>query len=221
MTGDVLFRSDDLYRLCADVDELIPKERYQALDNNVYLIDFLNFMLVKDPRLRPSISAVIKRFEHVHALLVVTGPTHFNYASNKKYMTESSLIECLKESVNLLELGHDKRISLKIQSKYPEGALQISANSIMSINKDISYCSKHYLKVERNLSQLQITHIISMAPRGMSFQSPPFTHYNIDELYHLNQAFDILYLDDLYTPKNTVIFFILNFFRKTEKSTTR
>ena len=29
-------------------------------------------MLVRDPRLRPSIQNVMKRFEHVHALLVST-----------------------------------------------------------------------------------------------------------------------------------------------------
>jgi hypothetical protein len=40
--------------------------------HNVYLIDFLKYMLVKDQRLRPTIDNVLKRFEHVHALLVTT-----------------------------------------------------------------------------------------------------------------------------------------------------
>ena len=131
LTGDTLFKSDDLYKLCTDSDELISKDKYEALDNNVYLIDFLNFMLVKDPRLRPSISSVIKRFEHVHALLVVTGPTHFNFSSNKPYMTESTLLTYLEESVEMLQLDHDKKLSLKISNKHTEGAQQISANSIM------------------------------------------------------------------------------------------
>lgn len=42
------------------------------INNNVYLVDFLKYILVRDMRLRPTIQNVIKRFEHVHALLVST-----------------------------------------------------------------------------------------------------------------------------------------------------
>ena len=123
-------------------------------------------MLIKDPRLRPSISSVIKRFEHVHALLVVTGPTHFKFASSKPHMTEALMIKSLSESVHLLKLGHDKRINLKNIENLNENIPQISVNSIMTINENISYCSKHYLKSERNLAHLSITHIVSMTSRG-------------------------------------------------------
>lgn len=46
------------------------------INNNVYLIDFLKYILVRDMRLRPTIQNVIKRFEHVHALLVSTSSNH-------------------------------------------------------------------------------------------------------------------------------------------------
>lgn len=170
LTGEILFKSDELYRLCTDVDELVPKEKYELLDNNVYLIDFLNFMLVKDPRLRPTISSVIKRFEHVHALLVVTGPTHSRFASNKPYMTETKLRESLQESVHILKLGHDKRLNFKNIEKTKQEISQHNVSSIMSVNKDIYYCSKYYLKSERNVQHmtmnLHITHIISITSRG-------------------------------------------------------
>ena len=39
------------------------------IDNNPYLVDFLKFMLVKNQTYRPNIDTVIKRFEHVYALL--------------------------------------------------------------------------------------------------------------------------------------------------------
>jgi hypothetical protein len=45
--------------------------------NNIYIIDFLKYMLVREPRHRPSINNVMKRFEHVHALLV-TAPSLSN-----------------------------------------------------------------------------------------------------------------------------------------------
>lgn len=117
----------------------MPKDKYALLDNNVYLIDFLNFMLVRDPRLRPPISSVIKRFEHVHALLVVTGPTDVKYVSNKTYMTESVLLTNLRESVSLLKLEHDKRLSLKLPDRTSTDIPQILVNSVMTINKDIFY----------------------------------------------------------------------------------
>ena len=39
------------------------------MNENWYLYDFLKFMLVRDPSRRPSIMTVLKRFEHVHALV--------------------------------------------------------------------------------------------------------------------------------------------------------
>ena len=171
LTGEILFKSDELYKLCTDSDELVSKEKYKLLDNNVYLIDFLNFMLIKDPRLRPSISSVIKRFEHVHALLIVTGPTHYRYLSNKVYMTESALLDIVDKSVNLLKLDHEKRMAVRQADNSREDQILNSVNSIMTINKDISYWSKYYLTTERNIWNLikneHITHIISMTSKGI------------------------------------------------------
>lgn len=191
LTGDILFKSDDLYRLCSDHDDLIPKEKFEQLDNNVYLIDFLNFMLIKDARLRPTISSVLKRFEHVYALLVVAGPSQFKLSSNKPYMTESTLIKYLEDSVTMLPLKHDKKLFLKNIDKSKINTQMISVNSVMSINESISYCSKHYLKVERNLINMNITHIVSMAPR--------------EELYFLNQSYDVLYINEISLNHNNEI----------------
>jgi serine/threonine protein kinase len=166
LTGQILFKPDELYRLCPDVDEVISKQKYELLDNNVYLIDFLSFMLVKDPRLRPSISSVIKRFEHVHALLVVTGPPNFRFGINKPYMTETTLVQSLEESISMLNLEHDKRINLKQFDKFNKNVSQIYLNSITPINESICYCSKHYLKSKKTFSHLNITHIISMTSKG-------------------------------------------------------
>lgn len=64
-------------------------------------------MLVKDARLRPSISSVIKRFDHVYALVTVAGPPYQMIKSNKPYMSESTLLEYLFESVDGLQLRHE------------------------------------------------------------------------------------------------------------------
>lgn len=46
------------------------EEQLKKLGHNVYLVDFLKYILVRDPQIRPSIENVLKRFEHIHAILV-------------------------------------------------------------------------------------------------------------------------------------------------------
>lgn len=53
----------------------------------------MKYMLVRDARLRPSIENVLKRFEHVHALLVSTtgGANIINFRMSMNYnITDSS-----------------------------------------------------------------------------------------------------------------------------------
>jgi hypothetical protein len=55
----------------------LGEEQLKKLGHNVYLVDFLKYILVKDPQIRPSIDNVLKRFEHIHAILV-TNVTYLN-----------------------------------------------------------------------------------------------------------------------------------------------
>jgi hypothetical protein len=45
------------------------QEKLDKIQNNVYLVDFLKFVLVRDNRMRPSLDAVLQRFELVYRLL--------------------------------------------------------------------------------------------------------------------------------------------------------
>jgi hypothetical protein len=51
------------------------------IGNNVYAIDFLKYILVRDQQIRPNIDNVLKRFEHIHALLVTTTTPLTNYGN--------------------------------------------------------------------------------------------------------------------------------------------
>ncbi|CAI2366213.1 unnamed protein product [Moneuplotes crassus] len=214
LTGKILFEPHELFKLYSDTDELIEPEKFELLGNNVYLIDFLKFMLIKDPHFRPEISAVIKRFEHVHALLVVTGPSQLRVTSNKAYMTEGVMMKSLVESTHILQLDHENRLHNNSFKKL-QNEQQIAVRSIMPINEDICYkpskisihnksdkencfadqrlvnsllyCSKDYLQTARNLIDMKITHIISIAPKR--------------ELSHLNQSFDILFINEYYSKE--------------------
>ena len=83
LTGEMLFDADEyiqfFVRLTKTQLDLFEEGRLDKINNNVYLIDFLKYILVRDPRLRPTIDNVLKRFEHVYALLVATssGQTRF------------------------------------------------------------------------------------------------------------------------------------------------
>jgi len=70
-------------RLTKSNEQLLVKEKLDKINNNVYLIDFLKYILVRDMRLRPTIESVLKRFEHVHALLVATQPVNARFIELK------------------------------------------------------------------------------------------------------------------------------------------
>ena len=76
LTGEILFYNKDYFaflnRVTRPQEALFTSDKLDLINNNVYLIDFLKYMLVRDSRLRPSIDNVVKRFEHVYALLVST-----------------------------------------------------------------------------------------------------------------------------------------------------
>lgn len=60
---------------------LLTEEQMNKIGNNVYAIDFLKYILVRDQQIRPNIDNVLKRFEHIHALLVTTTTPLTNYGN--------------------------------------------------------------------------------------------------------------------------------------------
>ena len=76
LTGNFLFEEiqdnylEFMYKIDkSSINELLTEKKMSLIDNNPYLVDFLKFMLVKNQTYRPNIDTVIKRFEHVYALL--------------------------------------------------------------------------------------------------------------------------------------------------------
>ena len=76
LTGNFLFEEiqdnylEFMYKIDkSNINELLTEKKMSLIDNNPYLVDFLKFMLVKNQTYRPNIDTVIKRFEHVYALL--------------------------------------------------------------------------------------------------------------------------------------------------------
>ena len=76
LTGEVLFETEEYFefhvRLTQKTMPLLLPEKLAKINDNVYLIDFLKYVLVRDLQLRPTLDSIVKRFEHIHALLVNT-----------------------------------------------------------------------------------------------------------------------------------------------------
>ena len=73
LTGDLLFFQDwvQFYIRVTSINEpLIPEDKLKNIGHNIYIIDFMKYILVRDQKHRPNIDNVVKRFEHIHALLV-------------------------------------------------------------------------------------------------------------------------------------------------------
>ena len=74
LTGEHLFLNQDwvqfYLRVTSPNEILITEDKINLLGSNIYLIDFLKYILVRDPKHRPNVENVLKRFEHVYALLI-------------------------------------------------------------------------------------------------------------------------------------------------------
>jgi len=73
LTGEYMFYEQDwtlFYNHITNPSiEIIKQSHCNKLLNNIYIIDFLKFVLIRDPYVRPDINAVILRFQHISAIL--------------------------------------------------------------------------------------------------------------------------------------------------------
>jgi serine/threonine protein kinase len=74
LAGQFLFYTPDYFvflaRVTTPTEELFSQEKLAQLGDNVYLVDFLRFILIRDPKHRPNITSMIKRFNNLHELLI-------------------------------------------------------------------------------------------------------------------------------------------------------
>jgi serine/threonine protein kinase len=139
------------------VSELLTEEKVNDLNGNPYLIDFLKYMLVRDQTYRPNIEAVMKRFEHVHALLANIGS---GSNSNTMHLTKrfnQNIDQCLETCMELLANNTDNLMVNKATSEKIR-----FVPSILKISEDMYLCDFNYAENNFNkLYNLGITHVIS------------------------------------------------------------
>ena len=153
MTGEFLFYEIDwvhFYLRCTSASEnLLTDAAIEKLHQNTYLIDFLKYMLVRDPRHRPTIDKALKRFEHLHALLVNSPPAHYRPASSYQISSFSEFERAVHECQSLM---NSRSIQIKLQRPSP---------SFLRITHDLYLCSNVFLKENFSwIVTMGITHMV-------------------------------------------------------------
>lgn len=117
----------------------------------------MKYMLVRDPRLRPSIENVLKRFEHVHALLVSTtgaptmgltnyrpsiggaGPTGLDSSVNNSYHHPSRAIAGFESVL-------EQATAIMMVSQNVKNSEDTSEPFYIRIMEDVSLCNYQWFK---------------------------------------------------------------------------
>ncbi len=179
LTGEYLFYTPDYlqfhFRVTRPSEALFTMDKLERINNNVYLIDFMKYMLVRDLRLRPSIENVLKRFEHVHALLVSTtggGSMQIGLTNMRMGIIEGGTHHRSSTATNGGGNQFETNIELAVQiMKAQPSKVQLceeSAPYYIRIMDDISLCNLSWFKKHTDLKtssgqylvNQNITHLI-------------------------------------------------------------
>lgn len=201
LTGNFLFEEiqdnylDFMYKIDKkSINELLTDEKMKLIDKNPYLMDFLKFMLIKDQNYRPNIEAVIKRFEHVYALLVGGTGTllpqnsieNFEYAS-KRY-NENYFEICIENCENMINNtdgawnnSYTKEELFNEVKSMPE--LFMLTNDVYCAQYDYIENSKNSSAITNKLISLGITHIISWTKTRIRDINEKFYYLNLIDSY--------------------------------------
>lgn len=57
-------------RVTSQTEPILTQDNMDKIQNNIYAIDLLKYILVRDQQIRPSIDNLLKRFEQIYSLVV-------------------------------------------------------------------------------------------------------------------------------------------------------
>ncbi len=184
LTGEYLFCSEDYVvfylRVTSQDEDVLTEDKRAMLGNNVYLIDYLNFLLVRDPARRPDVAKAVGRFKHVHALLVNAGVSpvaSITPPSTSGLRAYASLDSLLETCASIMYPRKPAAAALEPIRERQHVAL--AAPGLMKVMRNVFLCSRDYLYLHTRdlIKDSHVTHVIM----------PQSTHRD-----ELDQYFDVM-----------------------------
>ena len=162
LTGEFLFSSEDLYvRVTSMNEELLTEDKRKMLGNSIYLVDYLNFLLVRDPARRPDISKAVGRFKHVHALMVnaSVNPVISITPPSTSGMRGYASLDGLLESAYLMMYPKSE---LEPISEQPGQRKELLSPGLVRVMRNVFMCDGRYLgaHMEDLVNDSHVTHVI-------------------------------------------------------------
>lgn len=159
LTGEYLFSNEDYVvfylRVTSEEEKVLAEDKAKGLEGNVYLLNFLSYLLVRDARKRPSIEQVVDRFRHVEALLT-SNEANIKISAGKtkeSEIKEMGLEDLLLRSVSMMEKKRDIKIIERKAKAIP---------SLITLMKNMHLCSAEYLYKHKThlIASWHVTHIV-------------------------------------------------------------
>ena len=195
LTGDYLFSSEEyvvFYVRVTQSEEILTPEKKNLLNNNSYLLDFLNYILIRDPGRRPDIGKVVNRFKHIYGLLSnsTASPANDIVASPTSALRGLTTLEQLLTNCNEMINAENTE---KVDADSKKQKIGLESPGIIKLLKNVMMCKKEFLyeNIEDIITNQHVTHIIMPKSYYRTYIDQYFTVMTVNTEKSRN-AYDIL-----------------------------
>ena len=149
ITNDYFVFISKLNSSQSSILELLTEEKIKELNSNVYITDFIKFMLVKDSQSRPNIKTILSRYDHVHALLVSLGnPYSSKYLNSLSKRANLNIESCFEVCINMMGNISNSNEEINVQEDYDSfGNMNYNMQyipNLIKITEDIYVCDVNF-----------------------------------------------------------------------------
>jgi hypothetical protein len=154
-------------------------------------------MLVRDLRLRPSIENVLKRFEHVHALLVSTtgGGMNMGLSNMRNSLTgihDGGIHRSSAAGGSIFEQSLEQAVQIMKSPAVNQTEVKNRDPYYLRILDDISLCNFEWLKLHTNLTtsggqylvNQNITHLVLTSDSNLPLIRDSYSVLEVPDFYN-------------------------------------
>ncbi|KAL4475130.1 hypothetical protein ABPG74_001826 [Tetrahymena malaccensis] len=226
LTNEFLFYNQNetvfLFRVTTNTEQILTQENLEKVQYNMYAIDFLKYILVRDQQIRPNIDNVIKRFEHVYTQIVsnsnpistyvptITNPQTPSIPANWSFET------IINNYIQNILFPQDSVINSPTFNPKINQKLNIKhIPSLIKIMEEIYICSYDYFIEHQDRLMLSgITHVISEYSLLSELDLTRFTYLLLDQSQIENKMSSIFrlspkvmdYLREIFLFRGKILF---------------